>query len=77
MKLSDGAEVEDLREKRLERRAELGNILNLKFGITLHGRYQDEDYLKAVQHAVLEEQRRRIEAIDNRLRILGVEVDIP
>lgn len=43
-------------------------------GITLQGRYQDEDFIAAVKPAVMSELRRRMNLIESKLKQLGVEI---
>jgi hypothetical protein len=48
-----------------------------KFGVTINGRYQDDDVLAVIQGAIKGELQRRIDLIAAELIGLGVDVDRP
>lgn len=72
MKLTDLYEVEGLASRREDLAAELGNVRNGKYGITLHGKYQDQEFLDACKESVAGVLEHRIAAIEARLTELGV-----
>lgn len=73
LKLKDLYEVESLASRREDLAAELGNVRNGKYGITLHGKYQDQEFLNACKESVASVLEQRITVIDARLLELGVE----
>ncbi len=63
-----GYRARDMRELEEQRDAE-------SFGITIGGRYQDDEMLAAVKNAIKAELQRRIDVIKGQLVDMGVEVE--
>lgn len=48
-----------------------------RLGITFHGTYQKEDFVKLIRPHVLEELNRRLDEVKSKLKELGVEFSVP
>lgn len=62
------SKARDIRE--LERDRDSG-----KFGVTINGRYQDDEMLAAVDAAIKSVLQARIDTVKADLRVMGVEID--
>lgn len=70
MRLVDFDTVDEL----MLRRRALEDQLQAKLGVTLHGRYQEDDIVELVRPVVHRELRARIACIDAELVKLGVRI---
>lgn len=76
MKLSDALKVNTLVGQRRELSRALERARGDGLGVTIEGRYQDDDMKAAVRDAVVDELRRRIHLIDRELTTLSVTIDL-
>lgn len=77
MNIADFDEVKTLMEKHKQLKASYdfiaeGDSTNSKFGITIFGRYQDDDMIDACRRPALLEMKRRIDEVETQLAHLGV-----